>query len=112
MAGRFLDAEAPMRLLVIGDFSGRGELSISDVASLEKRPILRIDLDTFDQVLAKLKPSLRVEVPGVPGVPARRSPRSRSPHSTIPPRPLAAAPRAVSIAAGPARARAGSVPVR
>lgn len=63
---RRVDPEAPMRLLLIGDFSGRGELGISDLASFDRRPILRLDLDNFDQVLARLKPSLRLAVPGAP----------------------------------------------
>jgi len=65
---RRLDPDAPMRLLLIGDLSGRGALGIGDVASLERRPIVRVDIDNFDQVLARLKPSLRLSVPGAPPV--------------------------------------------
>jgi type VI secretion system protein ImpC len=63
---RRVDPDAPMRLLLIGDFSGRGELGTGDAASLDRRPILRVDIDTFDQVLARLKPSVRLAVPGAP----------------------------------------------
>jgi type VI secretion system protein ImpC len=54
-----------MRLLFIGNFSGR---RTSDVASIEKRPTLRVDVDNFDQVLARLKPSVPLTLPGAPPV--------------------------------------------
>ena len=47
-----------MRILVIGDFSGRGSRGIADAASIASRPILRVDIDTFDATLRALGPAL------------------------------------------------------
>lgn len=47
------EPDAPMRLLVIGDFSGRAP---ADRPPLATRPTLRVDLDTLDTVFSKLAP--------------------------------------------------------
>src|SRR5688572_30606369 len=52
-AARRVDAETPMRILVIGDLSGRGERSVEDFA---KRRPLPVDIDTFDAVLRRISP--------------------------------------------------------
>jgi type VI secretion system protein ImpC len=51
----------PMRMLVLGDFSGR-----PPATPLAQRPIHRIDLDNFDQVLARCAPALELTLDGVP----------------------------------------------
>lgn len=53
--------DAPMRILLCGDFSGRGGRGLNDAESLATRPVLRIDLDNLDAVLTRL--ALTVEVP-------------------------------------------------
>jgi hypothetical protein len=47
---------APMRLLLLGDFSGRAARGLDDPTALAARPALRVDLDTLDTVLARLAP--------------------------------------------------------
>jgi type VI secretion system protein ImpC len=58
-APRRVDADAPMRILVIGDFSGRGGSAPRDLAT--RRP-QAVDIDTFEQVLRRIAP--RLTVPG------------------------------------------------
>ena len=52
------EPEDPMRLLVLGDFSGR---PASERTPLATRPTVRVDLDTLDAAIAKLSP--RVTTP-------------------------------------------------
>lgn len=47
------EPDAPMRLLLIGDFSGRPSAERPPLAS---RPTLRVDLDELDRVMAQLAP--------------------------------------------------------
>ncbi|WP_300634687.1 type VI secretion system contractile sheath small subunit [Pseudomonas sp.] len=54
------EVELPLKLLVTGDFKGHGELS-----SLEDRPSIRIDKDTFNEVLTKADVALDMAVPSV-----------------------------------------------
>lgn len=54
-AGQAREPQAPMRLLVLGDF--RGDAS-ADRPPLAERPTLRVDLDNFDGVLARLAPQV------------------------------------------------------
>jgi type VI secretion system protein ImpC len=51
--GRRRNEDEPMRLLVLGDFSGK---SISERGPLASRAIQRIDSDTFDAVMGRLEP--------------------------------------------------------
>jgi len=53
--GRPRDESEPMRLLVLGDFSGN---ATSDRPALASRPTLRIDIDNIDDVLHRLAPRL------------------------------------------------------
>lgn len=57
-AGQARDPEAPMRLLVLGDF--RGEAA-ADRPPLAERPTIRVDLDNFDGVLARLAPQVSTQ---------------------------------------------------
>jgi predicted component of type VI protein secretion system len=52
------EESAPMRLLVLGDFSGK---PAGERAALESRPTHRVDIDNFDSVMKRLEP--RVTLP-------------------------------------------------
>jgi type VI secretion system protein ImpC len=54
--GRARDESDPMRLLVLGDFSGKPAAR----AALESRPTLRVDIDNIDDVMHRLTPRLNV----------------------------------------------------
>jgi type VI secretion system protein ImpC len=55
---RETDPDAPFRILVMGDFSGRTNRNIrSGLAG--RRPVL-IDLDNFEEVMEQMQPSLRL----------------------------------------------------
>lgn len=54
------DEEAPFRILVVGGFGGQGELPLA-----QRKP-MRIDIDNFDRVLAKIAPRLTLELGGAP----------------------------------------------
>jgi type VI secretion system protein ImpC len=47
-----------MRILVLADFSGRGNRGLESVADLADRPIMALDLDTFGTAFRRLAPSL------------------------------------------------------
>jgi len=55
------DDEVPFRILVLGDFSGRGARGVCDPQGLGTRPILKLDLDTFDQAISRLAPAVRLQ---------------------------------------------------
>ncbi|MCS7315982.1 MAG: type VI secretion system contractile sheath large subunit [Bryobacterales bacterium] len=56
-----LDAETPFNILVLGDFSGRANRGLCAAGpDLARRPVLRVDRDNLDQVLARLAPSLEL----------------------------------------------------
>jgi len=44
----------PMRILILGDFSGQG----AERKKLEERSILRVDIDNFDAVMTRIAPRL------------------------------------------------------
>ncbi len=54
------EVELPLKLLITGDFKGHGELS-----AIEDRPSIRIDKDTFNEVLTKAEVALGMAVPSV-----------------------------------------------
>jgi len=57
-SGRPRDETEPMRLLVLGDFSGK---AATERAPLASRPAPRVDIDNLDDVMRRLAP--RVSVP-------------------------------------------------
>jgi type VI secretion system protein ImpC len=60
----FGSGEARLRLLLMGDFSGRGGRGASEpTPDLARRPLLRIDLDGFDQTMGRLAPRLVLAPP-------------------------------------------------
>lgn len=52
------EMELPLKLLVMGDFKGHGE-----EAALEDRPLVRVDKDNFDEVMAGAGLQLAMQVP-------------------------------------------------
>lgn len=56
-AGRPRDGSEPMRLLVLGDFSGR---ALAERPPLASRPTQRVDIDNLDDVMQRLGPRLSV----------------------------------------------------
>jgi type VI secretion system protein ImpC len=59
-----------MRILVLGDFSGRHDRGTGTPMDLTGRPILPVDLDNFDAVLGRLSPGLALAArdDGSPGI--------------------------------------------
>lgn len=57
-SARPLDPQQPMRIVVMGDFSGRA----ATAGSLAERKYHRVDIDNFEEVLQKLAPIARVRV--------------------------------------------------
>src|SRR5262245_63829643 len=55
--GRRRDEGAPLRMLVLGDFSGKPASERSPLAS---RATMRVDVDTFDKTMQRIGPKLRV----------------------------------------------------
>ncbi|MGC8793803.1 MAG: type VI secretion system contractile sheath domain-containing protein, partial [Bryobacteraceae bacterium] len=56
-----LESETPFRVLLLGDFGGRANRGLFEIGpALAQRPVLRVDRDNFDQVLARLRPSLQL----------------------------------------------------
>ena len=56
--GRARDDGTPMRLLVLGDFSGR---PVAERVPLPTRPTHKVDADTFDAVMQRISP--RIQTP-------------------------------------------------
>jgi type VI secretion system protein ImpC len=54
----------PMRLLLLGDFSGRGAQAAEGAAPVSARSVHRVDLDTLERVLARIAPQVAVPAPG------------------------------------------------
>ena len=55
------DSDAPPRLLIMGDFSGRGQREAPAARpDLASRPLLAVDADRFNAVMARLEPALRL----------------------------------------------------
>src|SRR5258708_33031168 len=55
----FGSAEPKLRVLLIGDFSGRQARGASEAsAELTQRPLLRVDVDGFDQTMGKVAPAI------------------------------------------------------
>lgn len=57
-ASRPRDPDRPMRILVLGNFGGREPLAAA--AGLAQRKIQRVDVDNFENLLAKVRPVVRV----------------------------------------------------
>jgi len=51
-------------VLVLGDFTGRRNRGVAATAELERRPVVTVDLDSFDAVLRRLAPALRLDAAG------------------------------------------------
>src|SRR5437588_12905775 len=57
-------SDTPLRILVIGDFSGRAGQGVPAARRLNESGPIFIDRDNFDEVLAKFNPELRLRLPG------------------------------------------------
>src|SRR5687767_643528 len=55
------DGEQPLRILIIGNFSGNVGAATGPTALAARR----LDLDSFDSVMAALNPQLELVVPGL-----------------------------------------------
>jgi type VI secretion system protein ImpC len=56
-------SDDPMRILVMGDFSGRHDPGVAgQAAGLSGRAVLKVDADNFDEVMTRLSPRLRLEL--------------------------------------------------
>jgi len=58
-------SDEPMRILLMGDFSGRQ--AAGDSQAIADRALLALDVDTFDSVMARLQPRLQLPVDAAPG---------------------------------------------
>lgn len=58
------DDDAPFRVLVLSDLSGRG--AAAPAVALAQRKPLRVDIDTLDAVFTKLAPRLAIDFGGSP----------------------------------------------
>ena len=55
------DPAAPLRLLIMADFSGRADRETpGPLADLASRPLLNVDVDNLDAVMARMAPKLRL----------------------------------------------------
>lgn len=59
-------ADPVFRLAVLGDFSGPGQGQVSEADVAARRPV-EVDRDSFDEVMARVAPSLTLPVPGAEG---------------------------------------------
>jgi type VI secretion system protein ImpC len=50
--------DEPFRILLLADLSGRSQRNIADIADLNSRPCLRVDLDEYDSILMKYAPRI------------------------------------------------------
>ncbi|HRD48341.1 MAG: type VI secretion system contractile sheath large subunit [Candidatus Competibacter sp.] len=61
------EAGAPLRILIMADFSGRNHREASaDLPDLDNRPLLPVDVDHFDTVMARFSPKVSLPL-GVNG---------------------------------------------
>lgn len=58
-ADRALRRSNRRHILVLGDFTGRRNRGVETTEDLERRPVLSVDIDRWDAVLARLSPALR-----------------------------------------------------
>lgn len=55
------DDDAPFRVLIAGDFTGRAARGLSETGSaLGERRVIRVDLDSLDATIARLEPQVRL----------------------------------------------------
>jgi type VI secretion system protein ImpC len=52
--------DQPMRILVMGDFSGRANRGVENAADLADRPTVAVDVDNFDRVISGLVPCVHL----------------------------------------------------
>ena len=52
--------ESPLRMLVLGDLSGRDQRRADTTADLATRAVVSVDVDNFDRVLSSMAPRLQL----------------------------------------------------
>jgi len=57
-----LRADQPMRILILGDFSGRAQRGQEDAATLSTRRINKIDIDNIEQSIARMEVGIRLSI--------------------------------------------------
>jgi len=57
-----LRADQPMRILILGDFSGRAQRGKEDAATLSTRRINQIDIDNIEQTMARMAVGVRLSI--------------------------------------------------
>ncbi len=57
-----LQSGNPMKIVILGDFSGRTSRGIVEVNTLLKRKLVNVDRDNFEEVFSKLKVKLKLPV--------------------------------------------------
>ena len=55
-------SDTPMRLLVMGDFTGRGNRGVESPADVAERPLVAVDVDNLEQVLFRFNPRLHLPI--------------------------------------------------
>ncbi len=58
-------SDQPMRILILGDFSGRGQRGQEEASTLSTRQIRNIDIDNFEQTMSRMAIAIRVCISGV-----------------------------------------------
>ena len=62
-----VDEQTPMRILIMGDFSGRANRGLMEPgAALADRPISAVDIDNFEDLLFRFSPQLRLPLGDAP----------------------------------------------
>ena len=64
------DEGSPMRILVMGDLSGRANRGVVNAADLAMRPVVSVDVDNFDEVMSRFLPALQLPAANVTGASA------------------------------------------
>lgn len=60
------DSNEPFRILILGDFSARNHRAVFEPGQLGWRMPIPVDLDTIENVMLRLSPSLSLPIPGTP----------------------------------------------
>src|SRR6266478_823500 len=68
LAGR-RRSHMPMRIAVLGDFSGRENRGLENYREIEQRPANAVDIDNFEAVMRRLGPALELSTPERTGPP-------------------------------------------
>src|SRR5215467_1526191 len=59
-------SDTPFRMVLLGDFSGRANRALAGEPRLRGRKPVAVDIDNFDDVLARMRPQLELPGPDAP----------------------------------------------